>query len=88
MVRATTRGYRLAVAHPAAAIDDLVAVNPALDRAEQAAQMRALGPDLRPAPFDPRVLREWAAWDLEHGLLSRPLDVEGLFGLASPTPRL
>jgi NitT/TauT family transport system substrate-binding protein/putative hydroxymethylpyrimidine transport system substrate-binding protein len=89
VVRATTRGYRFAVADPGAALDDLVAANPALDRAEQAAQMRALGPDLRPAPFDPRVLREWAAWDLEHGLLSRPLDVEKAFRAGgSPTPRL
>ena len=80
---------RFAVANPAAALDDLVAANPALDRAEQAAQLRALGPDLRPAPFDPRVLREWAAWDLEHGLLSRPLDVERAFRTGGgPTPRL
>ena len=39
---------------------------------------RRLLPDLHPAPFDPRVLRDWAAWDLEHGLLdSGPLDVDG-----------
>jgi len=44
--------------------------------------LRALLPDLRPAPFDPAVLREWAAWDLEHGLLKRPLDVNEAFRLS------
>jgi putative hydroxymethylpyrimidine transport system substrate-binding protein len=79
MVGATTRGYEYAVAHPGHALDDLVAADPGLDRAEQAAQLSALGPDLRPAPFDPEVLRAWARWDLEHGLLERPLDVEQAF---------
>jgi len=81
MVAATSRGYELAYERPAAALDDLLAAVPALDRAGQAAQLRALRPDLRPAPFDAAVLREWAAWDLEHGLLERPLDVEAAFRL-------
>ena len=79
MVEATTRGYRLATDRPAQALDDLLAEVPSLDRANQAAQLRALRPDLRPAPFDPAVLRAWAAWDLEHGLLERPLDVDAAF---------
>jgi len=80
---ATRRGYAYAVAHPAGALDDLLAAEPALDRAEQQAQLAALGDDLRPAPFDPAVLSAWAAWDLEHGLLKRPLDVEAAFDLSS-----
>lgn len=79
MVAATTSGYKFAYEHPAQALDDLLAEVPSLERADQAAQLRALRPDLRPAPFDPDVLREWAAWDLEHGLLERPLDVEEAF---------
>jgi putative hydroxymethylpyrimidine transport system substrate-binding protein len=82
MVAATARGYRFAVRHPARALDDLLAAVPELDRAGQAAQLRALLPDLRPAPFDPAVLREWATWDLKHGLLRRPLDVEEAFRLS------
>ena len=62
--------------NPAQALDDLLAADPALDRAEQQAQLDALLPDLHPAPFDPAVLRAWAAWDLDHGLLQRPLDVD------------
>jgi putative hydroxymethylpyrimidine transport system substrate-binding protein len=82
VVEATRRGYGFASAHPARALADLLASAPGLDRADQAAQLRALGPDLRPAPFDPSVLREWAAWDLRHGLLERPLAVGAAFRLS------
>lgn len=81
VLTATERGYELAAEHPGAALGDLLAAVPSLDRADQAAQLRVLRPDLRPAPFDPEVLREWAAWDLEHGLLQRPLDIEDSFRL-------
>ncbi len=81
VVAATRRGYGLAVANPSRALTDLLTANPTLDRADQAAQLRALGPDLRPHPFDPAILRAWAAWDLKHGLLSRPLDVDAAFRL-------
>jgi putative hydroxymethylpyrimidine transport system substrate-binding protein len=81
MVDATTRGYAFAVSHPDQALGDLLAADPALDRAEQQAQLDALGPDLRPAPFDRSVLQEWAAWDLDHGLLERKLNVDEAFDL-------
>jgi NitT/TauT family transport system substrate-binding protein/putative hydroxymethylpyrimidine transport system substrate-binding protein len=79
MVAATTRGYEFAFEHPSQALGELLAAVPGLDRADQAAQLRALRADLHPARFDARVLREWAAWDLEHGLLERPLDVNRAF---------
>ena len=82
MLDATRRGYRLAASHPARALSDLLASVPSLDRADQAAQLRVLRPDLRPAPFDRAVLGEWARWDLEHGLLERPLDVDAVFRLS------
>ncbi len=81
MVGATRRGYGFAAAHPEAALDDLLAAAAGLDRADQAAQLRVLRPNLHPAPFDPAVLRAWAAWDLAHGLLERPLDVRAAFSL-------
>jgi putative hydroxymethylpyrimidine transport system substrate-binding protein len=81
MVKATSAGYLFATRRPQRALADLLAANPALDEAEQRAQLDALLPDLRPAPFDPAVLREWAAWDLRHGLLERPLDVAASFVL-------
>lgn len=79
MVDATRHGYGFAVANPGRALADLLAEAPGLARADQAAQLEALLPDLRPAPFDPDVLRDWARWDLEHGLLEKPLDVEAAF---------
>ena len=83
MVAATTHGYEFASDHPGRALDDLLAEVPGLDRGDQAAQLQALLPDLRPAPFDHAVLEKWAAWDLEHGLLERPLDIDKAF-LPSP----
>jgi len=83
LVAATTRGYEFASDHPVQALTDLLNAVPSLDRGDQAAQLRALRPDLPPAPFNRKILQEWAAWDLEHGLLKRPLDVEAAFRLAS-----
>ncbi len=82
VVDATRRGYELTVARPEQALDDLLAAVPGLDRDDQAAQLRLLLPDLRPAPSDPGVLRQWSAWDVEHGLLERPVDVEAAFQLS------
>lgn len=79
VISATRRGYAFAVGDPDAALDDLLAADPSLDRADQEAQLDALLPVLAPRPFDPKVLREWAAWDLEQGLLEKPLDVEQAF---------
>ena len=82
VVDATTRGYELTVRDPEQALDDLLAAVPSLDRADQDAQLDVLLPDLHPAPFEPAILRSWASWDLEHGLLERPLDVEAAFQLS------
>jgi len=79
VVGASHRGYAFAVRNPGAALDQLLAANPALERADQAAQLKALRPILTPRPFDPAVLRAWAAWDLRHGLLEKPLSVEKAF---------
>lgn len=79
VVEETQRGYALAEHDPKAALDDLLAAEPTLERADQAAQMRALLPILAPRPFDPEVLQEWADWDLQHGLLEKPLSVEQAF---------
>lgn len=81
MVAATRRGYEFVSQHPAQGLADLLAEVPSLEKDDQAAQLHALLPDLKPAPFDPTVLHEWAAWDLRHGLLKKPLDVEEAFQL-------
>jgi NitT/TauT family transport system substrate-binding protein/putative hydroxymethylpyrimidine transport system substrate-binding protein len=79
VVAATRRGYKFTVVNPAAALDDLLAAVPSLERPDEQEQLKVLLPDLRPLPFDDRVLGEWAAWDLEHGLLKRPLAVQQAF---------
>ncbi len=81
VVAATRRGYAFAERHPSVALNDLLEGDKSLERADQAAQLRVLLPDLHPLPFDPSVLRAWAAWDLEHGLLERPLAISRAFDL-------
>lgn len=79
VVAATRRGYTFTEDHPNEALADLLAADPSLERADQAAQLKVLLPDLDPKPFDEQALQEWADWDLEHGLLEKPLDVEKAF---------
>ncbi|MEX2108272.1 MAG: ABC transporter substrate-binding protein [Solirubrobacterales bacterium] len=86
MVAATFEGYGFAQAHPGRALDDLVASVPTLDRAEQAAQMQVLRGALGGSPwFHPHILEEWSRWDVEHGLLKRPVDIEAAFDLPNIT---
>jgi putative hydroxymethylpyrimidine transport system substrate-binding protein len=79
VVNATRHGYGFAVAFPGLALADLLAEVPSLKPANEGAQLKVLLPVLHPTPFDPSVLRAWAKWDLKHGLLERPLDVEAAF---------
>jgi putative hydroxymethylpyrimidine transport system substrate-binding protein len=81
VVDATRRGYAFAEAKPGRALTDLLAADPALDRAEQAAQLHVLLPDLHPAPFNPAVLHAWSSWDLKHGLLQHPVAIRKAFRL-------
>src|SRR6201996_1381629 len=82
MVEATTKGYEFTEENPAEALDDLLAANPSLERADTAAQLKVLLPELHPLPFKEAVLKEWSAWASSHGLLPEPLDVKNAFGLS------
>jgi NitT/TauT family transport system substrate-binding protein/putative hydroxymethylpyrimidine transport system substrate-binding protein len=82
MVEATTRGYELTESRPQKALDDLLAANKSLERADQAAQLKVLLPALKPAPFDEAVLKEWSAWASSHDLLPEPADVQETFDLS------
>jgi ABC-type nitrate/sulfonate/bicarbonate transport system substrate-binding protein len=81
VVDATHRGYSFTEQNPARSLNDLLAADPALDRADQQAQLDALLPDLHPAPFDPATLREWSTWDVTHGLLQHPVAINRAFDL-------
>jgi NitT/TauT family transport system substrate-binding protein/putative hydroxymethylpyrimidine transport system substrate-binding protein len=89
VVEAVREGYADASADPPAALADLLAAVPELDRAEQAAQLAALiDADAfePPAELDPAALRAWSGWDAEHGILARPVRVEEAFRIASEAP--
>ena len=79
VVTATRHGYAFAEAHPNQGLQDLVIANPELEPADEAAKLHVLLPFLRPHPFDTKVLNEWAAWDLRHHLLEKPLIVDQAF---------
>lgn len=83
VVSATRKGYEATEEDPEAALTALLEANKSLglDRTEQKAQLEVLLPDLHPEPFDQGVLEEWAAWDLQHGLLEKPLNVMEAFRL-------
>lgn len=82
VVVALDAGTREAVDDPEQALSALLEAEPALERADQRAQLDSLlevdalsgGVGL-----DRAVLSEWAAWDLEHGIVSRPIDVDAAF---------
>jgi len=80
---ATTAGYEVVMRDSQTALDDMLLRERGLDPAEQRAQLDALldADALAPAGrFDERALREWADWDLEHGIVGEPIDVEAAFG--------
>jgi ABC-type nitrate/sulfonate/bicarbonate transport system substrate-binding protein len=80
---ATTSGYEVTLEDPQTALDDMLLREPSLEPAEQRAQLNALieaGAFESPGEFDRRALSEWADWDLEHGIVDEPIDVDALFG--------
>ncbi len=82
VVAATTRGYQLTLRDPKSALDDLLAANPGLDRADQQAQLRVLLPAFAPpGQLRTSALVAWARWDAAHGILHRPLNVGQAFDL-------
>src|SRR3954453_23750454 len=75
VVDATARGYSLATSDPSQGLDDLLAADPSLDRADQAAELRALesaNAFRDPGKFDWPVLRKWAQWEAQHGIVKEP----------------
>jgi putative hydroxymethylpyrimidine transport system substrate-binding protein len=92
-IRALQRGYTQAQADPDSAVSALVDANPDLDRAAADAQLDAVAPAFTAGAraygeLRGDVLEEWAAWDLEFGILDKPLDVQRAFdrSLVGPVP--
>ena len=84
-IRALQRGYTQAQAEPDSAVARAAGRGArGSDRAELAAQLDAVSPAFTagaraPGELREDVLREWAAWDLRFGILSKPLDVSQAF---------
>ena len=75
-------GYEAVPDDPEGALGALVEAVPELDPEEQQAQLEALleADAFTPAvALDRRALEEWAAWDLEHGIVEDPIDLEAAF---------
>jgi putative hydroxymethylpyrimidine transport system substrate-binding protein len=83
-VAATAEGYRAVAADPVAGLEALLAEVPALDPAEQRAQLDALleaeaiGGDLS---LDRATLEAWGRWDVEHGILEQRPQTSEAFDL-------
>jgi NitT/TauT family transport system substrate-binding protein/putative hydroxymethylpyrimidine transport system substrate-binding protein len=81
----TTSGYAELLDDPDAALQDLLGATDGLDEAEQRAQLDALleaDAFTPPGRLDRHVLDEWARWDVEHGILGSPPDVDSAFPTA------
>lgn len=84
MLAAIARGQSELVADPDAALADLLEAVPELSEGEQRAQLEALlGADAVGASvaLDEGVLRRWAEWDAERGIVERPPRVDRAFAL-------
>jgi putative hydroxymethylpyrimidine transport system substrate-binding protein len=83
-IRALQRGYTEAQTDPESAVTALVDGAGGLDRAAAQAQLDAVAPALTAGAraygeLRPDVLREWAAWDREFGIVEKPIDVARAF---------
>jgi putative hydroxymethylpyrimidine transport system substrate-binding protein len=83
-IRALQRGYAEVQKDPESAVETMADAEPGLDPEALRAQLDAVAPSFTegvPAygVLRPGVLRAWAAWDREFGILRRPLDVRRAF---------
>jgi putative hydroxymethylpyrimidine transport system substrate-binding protein len=81
VVTATRRGYGFATSNSAVALQDLLDANPQVQRSDLEGLLTTFLIAIEPSYFEPALLREWAAWDLEQGILERPLNIETAFDL-------
>jgi putative hydroxymethylpyrimidine transport system substrate-binding protein len=81
LVATLADGTVAALADRPAAVGEVVAASDS-DRGLVAAQLAAVAPALRPPlTLDPAVLRAWASFDVDFGILERRPDVSRLFAL-------
>lgn len=90
VMRATARGYRFELADPKRALDDLLSASSGLDRAEQKAELHALlaAHAVEPPSALPVLTAanagSWLGWEVDHGIIQRPLRRPPLGMFSSP----
>jgi hypothetical protein len=91
-IRALQRGYGETESDPASAVAAMTAAEPGLDRAALDAQLDAVAPAFNAGArvygeLQPAVLRAWARWDVQFGILRKPPDLARAFDttLAAPS---
>ena len=92
-IRALQRGYGEAQVDLASAAGAMIAREPDLDRETLDAQLEAVAPAWTAGArfygqLRPDVLRKWASWDVDFGILKRPPDIRAAFdfGLVGRLP--
>jgi putative hydroxymethylpyrimidine transport system substrate-binding protein len=84
VVRALVRGYGITLTDPSGSLADLFSQVPGIDQGLASAELNAEEPAFLCSATNfgqlslPR-LRAWAAWELAHGLVRRPIDVSRMF---------
>jgi ABC-type nitrate/sulfonate/bicarbonate transport system substrate-binding protein len=90
-IRALQRGYTQAQVDPESAVSALLEAEPGLEREAAQAQLDAVSPAFTAGArafgeLRERPLREWAAWDVEFGILEEEPDLERAFDLSLVGP--
>ena len=90
-IRALQRGYTQAQVDPESAVSALLDAESGLDREAAEAQLDAVAPAFTAGAraygeLRERVLRAWAAWDVEFGILEERPDVDRAFDLSLVGP--
>jgi ABC-type nitrate/sulfonate/bicarbonate transport system substrate-binding protein len=82
-VDALVDGYRVTIDDPAGALHDLTSAAPDVDPGEAKRQLEAIGPafarDGHIGVLDTEVLRAWADWEVEFGIVKRRPDITAAF---------
>ena len=90
-IRALRRGYGEAQNDPDSAVTALTTANPDLDRAVADAQLDAVAPAFTAGAdaygqLREDVLKQWAHWDLQFGIVKEPIDVDSAFDTSLAAP--
>jgi putative hydroxymethylpyrimidine transport system substrate-binding protein len=90
-IRALRRGYGETQNDPESAVSALTAANPDIDRAAADAQLDAVAPAFTAGAavygqLRESVLEQWADWDLEFGIVKKPIDVGSAFDTRLTAP--